>query len=282
MLTSEITPAANRSSAAGEPISGSTPERILTVAMLCYTAGAGDAFARSGIDRSDPGPTKPALVAIKIFLYALTFVAIGVRWRTFMRGLWAIKWLWPLILLPAASAFWSQDRSLTITSSSVLLASIAFAVYFGARYRVPEQVRLLAWACYAMVTASYLCAVILPAYGLEHEDYAGAWKGVFGQKNNLAELSALAVLAFLFLTPMRSLSRVFWMSSAFALLLMSKSATGLLVCCTLIAIQPLFKLRFARVTLVVASVCGTGLFIMVALLLAKTYTSELFHLIEQR
>jgi exopolysaccharide production protein ExoQ len=258
-----------------------TTEKLSTVIMLCYTAGAGAAFTQPGLDRANPEPTGPVEVAVKIALYATALFFVARRWSSVKRGLWNAKWFWPLLIMTIASTFWSQDASLTLRSSTVLLASIAFAVYFGSWYTIQEQLRLLAWACYAMLVLSFACAIFLPRYGLEQENYLGAWRGVFSQKNNLAQLASAAVLVFCFARPISRAARFFWISSAFILLLLSKSATGLLICSALLITLPLYRLRRAPATIVIPVLCGVGLALMTAGVLATTHSEELFKLIDR-
>lgn len=247
----------------------SIAETIFTVLMLCYTANTVSLRAAS------------AVVMLKASLYGLVFLFVLVRWRGVVQGLLGIKWILVLTLLAAASALWSDDPSKTLRGSVVLLASTAFGVYLGMRYTVFEQLRLLTWTCFLFIVPSYVIALFLPAYGVQHDGAYDAWKGVFLHKNGLAEAAVFAVLVLAFVRPMPGWLRCLGMLAAFGLVLLSRSATGLIVFSFFAALLLLSMMIRVRLTSVILAGSSVAVLLTGALLCFSPSTVQVFHLLNR-
>ena len=248
-------------------------EKIFSVVMLLYTTGAIMPFIVGEVDPLSPTQTKPIELAVKAILYSVAFCFIAIRWRSVIQSAWNIKWIVALVLIAIASMAWSQDPSLTLRASAFLLATTAFGVYFGTRYTIPQQLRLLAWTCFLVVSLSFFFAIFLPKYGID-SDVHGAWRGVFVQKNGLARAMVLAVSVFFFVRP----KRFHWLrwpgvAASLALLFLSRSVTGMIVCAGIIATLPLYRLIRSRLTVAIPVVCA-GLLLVGLLLLQDISAAE--------
>jgi exopolysaccharide production protein ExoQ len=222
-------------------------EKIFTVVMLFYTTGAILPFIVGERDPLSPPQINPIELAVKAALYAGTFFFIAFRWRCLVRNMWNIKWIMVLVLIAIVSTAWSQDPYLTLHASAVLVATTAFGVYFGTRYTVPQQLRLLGWACFSVVALSFLFAIFLPKYGIDQDVNHGAWQGIFAQKNALGMGMVLAIFVFAFMQPKRFHSlRWLGVAASLALLLLSQSATEVIVCAGIIAMLALYAMVRAR------------------------------------
>jgi O-antigen ligase len=112
------------------------------------------------------------------------------------------------------------------------------------RFSIREQLQLLAWALGIGALLSLLFALALPAYGIINEGGVQGWRGVYTQKNGLGRNMALAALVFIILA--LSDRRYRWVSWAgfglsIVLLLLSNSATGLVIFLTLLPLLPLYR-----------------------------------------
>jgi len=93
------------------------------------------------------------------------------------------------------------------------------------------------------VSMSFFSAILFPGYGTEQGSYAGAWRGVFIQKNGLAEAMVLAVLVFLFARAGMGRSlRWLGIAASLTLLYLSRSVTGMIICAGIMAILALYRL----------------------------------------
>lgn len=173
-------------------------ERWFTVAMLIFFSNAviwifiGDSetsFIRRG------GGTTLHLCQIAMYLTALLF--FGRHWKIFQAGLAPGKWVIALSLFAVLSTLWSADPSGTAVHSIALLATTAFGIYFGVRYTPVEQIELLLRTFEIIIPLSIAFAILLPNYGRDHFLHAGAWQGVFAQKNLLGKAMLLSIIVFL-------------------------------------------------------------------------------------
>ena len=253
-------------------------EKFFSVAMLFYLTRAVMPFLVGPVDPSSPTQTTPLDLAVKVTLYFVAFCFIAIRWRSVIESVRNIKWIVVLLPIAIASTAWSQDPSITLRASASLFATMAFGVYFGTRYTVPQQLRLLAWTCSLIVVFSFFFAIFLPQYGID-ENLNGAWEGVFPQKNELARVMVLAVCVFLFVRPKRFHSlRWLGFAGSLALLFLSRSVTGMIVCAVIIATLPLYKLIGARFNIVIPVSFGIGLLLAGLLLVLMTDTAGAFQL----
>jgi exopolysaccharide production protein ExoQ len=227
-------------------------EKIFTVAMLFYTTGALLPFLTARLSGySGLGPNA-VVFAIQGVFYTVAFCFIAVRWRSVIQGAWNAKWILALLMVAFASTAWSQDPLFTLRRAAVLCATTAFGVYFATRFDVSEQLRLLAWTCGLVVCASFLCAIFLPQYGIDHTFHYGDWQGAFYQKNMLARAMVLATLVFL-TARFRSGNSLRWIGIAgsLSLLILSRSVTGIIVFAVILASWPLYRLFRTKYTFAV-------------------------------
>lgn len=249
--------------------SRSTVEMIFTVLMLFYTANA-------------LGPrSASAVVMVKATLYALVFLLVLIRWRGVIQGLPNIKWILGLTLLAAASALWSNDPSKTLRGSIVLLGTTAFGLYFGTRFTASEQLRLLVWTCFLFILPSYLIAIILPAYGVQHDGTQDAWRGIFMHKNALAEAAVFAMLVLAFVHPMALWLRSVGILASFGLIVLSHSASGLIVGCVIAVLLLVSVVIRVRLVSVVLAALSGGVALSGILLLLSPRMEQMLQLVHR-
>lgn len=103
---------------------------------------------------------------------------------------------WPLVgltLLPLVSVLWSQAPDASLRRAIALILSSAFALFLVVRFNPRTILNLLAIAFAVFVVVGILAAGI-PGMGITPGgEYAGAWRGLTGQKNVFARALALAV-----------------------------------------------------------------------------------------
>jgi O-antigen ligase len=121
----------------------------------------------------------------------------------------------------------------------------------------------------------------LPAYGVEQAQNFGAWKGVFAQKNGLAETAVFAVVLFIFVRPLSRSLRCLGLAASFVLLYFARSATGTIVCFVIILTLPLYKLARARFAVVIPVGLMVGLLLAGSLLLLKSNAAEVLQLVNR-
>ncbi|HYF59241.1 MAG TPA: hypothetical protein VEA81_09815, partial [Burkholderiaceae bacterium] len=122
--------------------------------------------------------------------YALSGLLLLRRASAAARGLglaWALLLAWCV-----ASVAWADDPMLAVRRSLALAGTVTAGVHAGATLRLEDAPRLMRAVVAAVLGASVLVAIALPAQGLDPE---GRLRGVFAHKNALGTFAALGAIA---------------------------------------------------------------------------------------
>ena len=207
-------------------------EKALAIAGLLIFVGAFRVVLLNAADSDRTGGSALfQLVSGGIYLSAITvLVARGIpTW-----ALQVLRQAWPLVLLTLLtplSVLWSQAPEVTLRRAIALLLSSAFAIFLLVRFNLRTVFNLVVIAFAIFIALSILAAAV-PGLGITPSGaYAGAWRGLTGQKNVFGRTVGLAVvllpLAYaLRLTDWRKLA-LLMTPVALLLLLLSRSATSL-------------------------------------------------------
>jgi O-antigen ligase len=212
----------------------------------------------------------PLLLAIQTMMYAVTLGFVALHWRKFVSALRAGGWVLALALFALASTLWSSDPAFTFRRSLVLIATTMFGIYFGSRYELSGQVRLLAWTFLMLAVLSAACALLLPQYGIDNQLHRGDWQGILGQKNLLGKGMAVGTIVFWSAKGvLPRVVRIAGISLCGVVMLMSGSMTALLVAAAVLLLASGYRALRARLTTLIplAIVClamGTGLLFLAA------------------
>ena len=206
---------------------GAVEAAIALVCLLLFSQGLiGPLFA----DPADPDASV-VLRLIWLPVYAVTMLLVllqpGAVIHTVSRNLLLIG----LIALAGLSTLWSIDPEQTVRRSFALAMTTLFGLWMAARWRWPDLVGLFA-ACFAFLAlASVAMALAVPALGVDQDVHAGAWKGVWWEKNTLGAMMATGAVACCAAAIARPREQVFWFGFAAlcgALVILSTSKTALL------------------------------------------------------
>lgn len=135
-----------------------------------------------------------------------------------------------LVLLVAASTFWSIDQGLTFRRAIAIGMTTAFGIYVAARYNWREMLALFGVVWVILCVGSIIVSLAVPSIGVETEIHVGAWKGLWFQKNTLGGHMARAALLFAFLAITQPEYRRIWyfgLVLAVLLVFLSTSKTSL-------------------------------------------------------
>lgn len=184
---------------------------------------------------------------------------------------------WPillLLLLTAASLFWSVAPDVTARRIVAVAFTVLFGIYLAARDDRMETLRLIGAAILAAALFNLVIIGLLPSAGVDHDLHAGAWKGAFVEKNALGgdmARAALVMLALAWADPNRRRLWIGGFALTALLVLGSTSRTALLallIPCALFALyligrrSPVVALGVFYVSVTVAG--GMALFILFA------------------
>jgi O-antigen ligase len=207
-------------------------EKALVVVAFLLFLGAFKTMLLNGGDDRTGGSALFQLVSGSLYLASMIIVVA----RGFPPwGFTILQRAWPLALLTLltlVSTLWSQDPGSTLRRAIALILSTWFAFYIVLRFNPRTFVNLLVIAFGVLLVVSILAAAV-PGQGITPSGtYAGAWRGLTGNKNELGRVVALAValLPAAALLGMTDRPRRAFIVGAAALpvLLLSHSATSLM------------------------------------------------------
>jgi O-antigen ligase len=258
-------------------------EKIFVIAMLFYTARAVFPFITAYLNRGVRLEGNHSEQLLQLFFYIGAMLVIAIHWQTVVNAAWNVKWILGLVVLAIVSAAWSQDPVFTLRRSATLVALTLFGIYFGSRFTVPEQLRLLTWTCALVEVCSFLTVILLPKYGVDHLHHHGDWQGVFLHKNVLARFMVLTVLVFYFVRPWGWRNAVRWVGIAGAIVLLafSGSVTGLIAFVAIIATLPLYRLCRAKITVVIPVLIAVALLAMGLFPIFRSSSAQFFQLLHR-
>ena len=154
-----------------------------------------------------------------------------------MRGVLRRNSVFPIMaIVAAASSLWSQAPLYSLAYSVCLAFSTLFAFYLWKCYTPRKLFRLLAIIGWICLVFTIVLAVFFPEYGRDY-GVAGAWRGIYGQKNSCSPMTVYFMSCALF-SEARSLSSKIWRFAFLALstvvVLMSQSRGGWILLATLL------------------------------------------------
>lgn len=133
---------------------------------------------------------------VRYGLWLSTTLLIAHRWKT----AWAVakrnKWIWVVAILSIFSTHWSANPSYTGEVAAEVTRMTTFGLYVASRFKLKEQLHILAATLGGLALLSALFAVLIPAAGVDQKAFVGAWTGVFTHKNTLGKYMSLTVTVF--------------------------------------------------------------------------------------
>lgn len=258
-------------------------EALASGAMLFYTTGAIVPLLTSSPDQTAPTsgqPPTPLALAIKLVIYLVAMIAVARRLPAVLEQARRIKWILAPVLIAFISVVWTQDAPLTLRSVAVLAGTTVFGIYFGIRYTVQQQLQLLSRVFFLLIVLSIIFALFLPQLGIDYGSVAGDWRGVFLEKNGLGQLMVLSFFVFL-LSRTQKHSSIRWigMGASLALLVLSRSATGVVVCVAMLVALPLYRLARARFTLAIPILMLGSMLLACLALIGERHSAGVFALV---
>lgn len=179
----------------------------------------------------EPGVETPELRLVWLPVYAVTLGLAILRARQ-------VLVVWPAIVIVAGltalaflSSRWSLEPDTTVRRSIALGMSMLFALYLGAAWRGPTLLRMLSWAFLLMAIGSLAMVAAWPAMGVHQDVNAGAWRGLWIEKNQTGMMMFTGMLAALALLVSGARGRTLALATlaiCFVVLLGSQSKTSLL------------------------------------------------------
>ena len=252
-------------------LSDSLDRRLFSLLLILFVIDVGQ-ISYWGFTAQPLSPLSTTQRAISL---TLQFVYLGVN-PVFVLSMFALR---PVLFVAASfcllSTFWSADPSHTIGSSIRLFGVIGMVTAAQARHGSG----FVLWRMFSILSGIIvLTAVSIVAFPITITpagDVAGSFRGLFDQKNQLAAFVAIYIaMAFAFLQT-DSLTRrwrritIALLCVAFFLIVISRSATGVVLVCMLVGVTILFTtaIRLRAYYTITLLALGTLVGLVVAVLL---------------
>ncbi|MCU0549923.1 MAG: O-antigen ligase family protein [Leptolyngbya sp. Prado105] len=190
------------------------------------------------------GDSNPTLLLMQLVILAVFAVLSALRWRKFLPAAMKVPLCWALPILATLSTQWSEVPDLTLRRGLLLIGATMIGVYWSIRYPLITILKLVAWGFGLAVIGSFVFTLAFPSFGIDSVVHAGAWQGMFAQKNALSRAMILAMLAYICLALNRGQPKWLWWGGfalSFVLLILSTSKTGPIMLLTLLICIPLFR-----------------------------------------
>lgn len=233
-------------------------ERILLFLLLVLVTGTGQAIFAGG-NVSTSGSSQPLTQAVLALIYLSLFLTVLWRFRKTALFL-VLKERWTLIvcLWAAASTLWSVSPTETLRHSLALVGTSLAGLYIGMRYEPKQQLKMFALVIGLGAIASLAAGLLVPGIGVTP---GGDWQGVYFPKNSLGRIMSLGALCFALLALGERRNRVVRGGMFFlccALLVLSGSATALIVCLLIFSLFPLRRILYLRTRPLIAAMIAGG------------------------
>lgn len=181
---------------------------------------------------SEADPESSALLRLMwLPVYGVTLILAFLRpWR-FISSLAAIWLIMACVALACASTLWAIEPDIALRRAFALVMTTIFGVYVAYRFGWRDVIGMLAITSAILAVGNLVASLATPGFGVHQDVNAGAWRGMFFEKNALGAEMARGAMIFLCAAIFQPRRR--WMWAGFILLavflvIMSRSATSLL------------------------------------------------------
>jgi exopolysaccharide production protein ExoQ len=221
-------------------------EKLFALFALCFfskTLDFNSLFIASegvNIGVESYNPLSPVLSLFQHSIFLVTVFLLLLRQKMLIHALSRNIFISVLILIFLFSFTWSEFPDFTLRRSISLLETTSFGIYFGSRFNVRDQLRLLSFAFLFLIALNILFVLAFPHSGIELGKHAGAWRGTLEHKNYLSRLMVLGLLVFKCFSPeskKESRLKLVGITLSFALVALSTSKTGLLTSMILVILM---------------------------------------------
>jgi exopolysaccharide production protein ExoQ len=257
------------------------PLRLLVFAFLFLAASDPFRFLHHLSD----GTTDEGLKTMVWAALYLPFAALaGLTFRYIAWPWGQNRWLLAVYILVLLSVLWGPSLGGGLLAVAAPLGAALAVSYLAVSHSPEQMLRASAQALFACAIASILAVILVPDYGLMQGRHEGLWRGITGQKNNLAQIMALgALLSYLASRTAQGRARLLYLASAAVCLVvqfLAGSATawlvgfiGLLSLIFFLTLQQ-SKKQSRLLLLLLCGLCSLGLVPLLA-----GYSETLFELI---
>lgn len=194
-------------------------EKVFAIISLTFFSGGCDDILPSSV-----------VQIVRYFIWIVSGVLLVIRWRQTLITASRSITLWILTGLVLMSFTWSEVPNFVFLNSREILQMTFFGLYIASRFSLKEQLQLVAWTLGIGAIGSVIIVFALPSVGKHVTEFPGAWRGLYGHKNELGSRMVLGLMSFSLLATNKKPNRFYaWggFSLCLALILLCTSKTSL-------------------------------------------------------
>lgn len=228
-------------------------EHIVVFILLLLATGAGQSLiVNPEASAAEHGQPVTQVIFGLIYLALILFL---VKFRgSALNLIFKEKWLFALCVWALFSVAWSVEPAESFRRSLALVGSTIAGLYMGLLFEPKQQLKALAYAIGVGALGSVAMAIAMPSVAFMP---TGELQGVYYLKNTLGHMMSLGAFCFALLALGERRRRaahagMFLLCSV--LLVLSKSATAIVVTMLMLAVLPLRKLLYLRTRRLLAAV----------------------------
>ena len=168
------------------------------VGLVYYEQGIIQALrAARGADALKPGEADPVSSITQVVILAILLLILLVRRRDYLPLGRHVAPFCVVLLLALASVCWSDNPLPTIRRATSLASCVLFGLYLGRTYGLRGAIAMAGRCAVFLGVLSVAAFVAVPKVGRETAlGYENAMRGVFSQKNPMAECMLLGVSCY--------------------------------------------------------------------------------------
>ena len=164
-------------------------------------------------------------------LYGMTILLALVYVVPVLKSLLYNPLIYLLLAITIASIVYSVEPEVTLRRVLALTMTVMIGIYFGVRPDWMQTLRLIGIGCAIFCLMQLVLIAGLSSTAIHQDVNAGAWRGMFAEKNALGASAAVSGLIFSMLAHLNRGTRWLWMFMvmiAVFLVIGSRSATALI------------------------------------------------------
>jgi O-antigen ligase len=212
-------------------------------------------------------------------VYGVTAFLAVLNWRDLRQAARAFIPFAVILGLAGASILWSIAPDITLRRWEALAFNGLLAFTLAARFAWGDLVRIIAAALLILAIGSLVMGLGFPARGVHVGVNAGAWRGLWLQKNELGFMMVIGALSALASAAIDRQRRLVWLGAAalaFALLVLSRSGTSLLCLMSSASLLAAFGLSRKRPVIALMVTFLAGCFAVTLAIFVLTDVDALF------
>ncbi len=239
-------------------------ERVFVIGVVIYHTNVLYLLLSGRLSAEDPMTNRlvelegsPLLAILKGVVLITLFFLISQRWRSLLHVFQRRKGLLLFMGWIILSSFWAPQFDKSLKNANELAIVTLTGLYLGSRFSLREFLKLAALALGLVVLGNFLYCLAVPSIGIQVGIQAGAWRGLFIQKNTLARVLFFSALVFLSLLSEKDpldRSRDRWIQAGLLIstlmTVLSQSKTGLVLLLGFMFLVQIFKVLRSRHSIV--------------------------------